>query len=260
MRMLSFLSALLCVSAVTATAQTADLNQIDRTIAKEPAYQNKPKYCLLVFGPEARRRVWLVVDGEVLYMSRQGSGNVKEKEERGETFKQSNIHAAGDISDPDRGTKHTALTIKPEKDGGMQVSLMTEGKYRQRSGSVKFAGSPREAPILHFNGPASVRFSSAELDPERGKVEFTDCDSDRMKLLRQLNKDFPVPGERRQDRAITLGAVVGTPGLGEGTFVTYKARDILGQSNERIVVEAAFPNQDAKAKPILVKGFLQPDT
>src|SRR5262249_20864309 len=31
-------------------ASAADLTKIDRTIAKEPAYKNKPQYCLLVFG------------------------------------------------------------------------------------------------------------------------------------------------------------------------------------------------------------------
>jgi hypothetical protein len=48
------------------TAQAADLSKVDRSIGKEPAYQAKPKYCLVVFGPEARARVWLVVDGDFI--------------------------------------------------------------------------------------------------------------------------------------------------------------------------------------------------
>jgi hypothetical protein len=35
-----------------------DPAKIDRTIAKQPRYHSKPKYCLLVFGPEAKTRVW----------------------------------------------------------------------------------------------------------------------------------------------------------------------------------------------------------
>ena len=31
----------------------SDLAKVDRTIKKEPAYTGKPRYCLLVFGPEA---------------------------------------------------------------------------------------------------------------------------------------------------------------------------------------------------------------
>src|SRR5262249_46830849 len=64
------------------SASAADLAKIDRTIAREPAYQAKPKYCLLVFGPEAKTRVWLVQDGEVLYVDRNGNGDLTEPAER----------------------------------------------------------------------------------------------------------------------------------------------------------------------------------
>ena len=43
-----------------------DLAKIERSIKKEPAYKSTPRYCLLVFGPEADKRVWLVLDGDVL--------------------------------------------------------------------------------------------------------------------------------------------------------------------------------------------------
>ena len=44
-----------------ALASAADLSKLDRTIKKEPAYQGKPKYCLLAFGPEAKAKAWLVL-------------------------------------------------------------------------------------------------------------------------------------------------------------------------------------------------------
>jgi hypothetical protein len=255
MRVLSFLPALLVVGSTALSAWATDLTKIDRTITKEPAYQGTPKYCLLVFGPDAKTRVWLVLDGEVLYVDRNGNGDLTEKGKQVPS-----LALDGPITEPARGTKHTALRIMPQKDGGMIVSIMTEGKYRQRSGSIRFAGRPQEAPVLHFNGPVSIRFSSAEQEPARAKVEPPDVDAGRKQLLLHLGKDIPVPGERRHDRPVSLCAVLGTPGLGEGTFVTYKALDILGQRNERIAFEAAFPNQDAKGKPILAKGFLQPDS
>src|SRR4051794_21401298 len=41
----------------------------DRVIAKEPVYDTKdPKYCQLVFGPEAKHAVWLVIDGDHLFV------------------------------------------------------------------------------------------------------------------------------------------------------------------------------------------------
>src|SRR4051812_35843558 len=63
---------LLAVMAVTAPVGATDLTKIDRTIKKEPAYEVKPKYCLLVFGPEAKTRVWLILDGDTLFLGRDG--------------------------------------------------------------------------------------------------------------------------------------------------------------------------------------------
>jgi hypothetical protein len=57
-----------CASQLTA----ADLTKVDRTIIKEPTYEGKPKYCLLVFGAEAKARVWLALDGDTLYVDRDG--------------------------------------------------------------------------------------------------------------------------------------------------------------------------------------------
>ena len=256
MRKLSFICALFLANIAAVTAAAADLTKIDRTIAKEPDYQNQPKYCLLVFGPDAKTRVWLVIDGDVLYVDRNGNGDLTEKGER-----MALMAPEGEITEPDRGTKHTALGVTPQKDGRIVVSLMAEGKYRQRSDAVTFAGRSQDAPIIHFDGPVSVRFSSASADTDRGPAKTAPVDlSPKERLLQQLGKDIPLPGERRPNKVVSLGAILGTPSLGKGTFVTYKARDILGQPNEQIVVEAAFPHQDAKSKPIRVQGFLQPDS
>jgi hypothetical protein len=82
MRVLCLLATLLVVGSTAAPAWGADLAKIDRTIAKEPAYKSKPKYCLLVFGPGAKTRAWLVLDGDTLYADRNGDGDLTEKGER----------------------------------------------------------------------------------------------------------------------------------------------------------------------------------
>src|SRR5262249_1027782 len=82
MRLLSLISTLLVVGNTAVTARGADLTKIDRAIAKEPAYQSKPKYCLLVFGPEAKTRGWLVLDGDTRFVDRNGNGDLTEKGER----------------------------------------------------------------------------------------------------------------------------------------------------------------------------------
>ena len=67
-------------------AAAVDWDKIDRTIAKQPVYQSKaPQYCLLVFGAEAKTRVWLVLDGEVLYVDRNGNGDLHQG--RGNTIR-----------------------------------------------------------------------------------------------------------------------------------------------------------------------------
>ena len=45
-------------------------------------YKTHPKYCLLVFGPETKTSVWLIVDGDVMYVDRNGNGDLTEKGER----------------------------------------------------------------------------------------------------------------------------------------------------------------------------------
>ena len=52
------LSLALAAACVTASAAGAvDLSKIERTISKEPAYKNKPKYGLLAFGEQGKTRV-----------------------------------------------------------------------------------------------------------------------------------------------------------------------------------------------------------
>src|SRR5262249_45136652 len=82
-KLLRFLSGLAVLAVSTATPMAADSTTIDRRIAKEPVYQSKsPKYCLLEFGAEAKARVWLVLDGDTLYVDRNANGDLTEANER----------------------------------------------------------------------------------------------------------------------------------------------------------------------------------
>src|SRR6266566_9087745 len=99
------LPALAAALLATGPAGAADLAKVDRTIAKEPAYKGQPKYCLLVFGPEAKARVWLVQDGDTLYVDRNGNGDLTEKGEKVACAKTDDSDSgeysfkAGDLSD-----------------------------------------------------------------------------------------------------------------------------------------------------------------
>ena len=66
--------------ALNVTAACAgNLQGIDRAILKEPAYRTThPKYCLIVFGTNAQTRVWLVLDGDTLFIDRNGNLDLTE--------------------------------------------------------------------------------------------------------------------------------------------------------------------------------------
>src|SRR5262245_53093938 len=80
--MRTFLIALIILSSA-ARAPAVDYAKIDRSLTKEPVYTSKsPSYALLVFGREARLRAWVVLDGDVLYLDRNGDGDRTAKDER----------------------------------------------------------------------------------------------------------------------------------------------------------------------------------
>src|ERR1700694_5861760 len=60
----------------------ADTFSIDRTLRREPAYAVKPRYCLLLLGPEGKTRVWLVAAGEAFYADTNGDGDLTEAGKR----------------------------------------------------------------------------------------------------------------------------------------------------------------------------------
>jgi hypothetical protein len=114
-----FVPSLILLIFATASETAADLAKIDRTIAKEPVYQSKPRYCLIVFGLEAKTRVWLVLDGDALFVDRNGNGDLTEKSKRilMQPFKKSSHPSfqrereilIGDIEEGE--LKHSALTL-----------------------------------------------------------------------------------------------------------------------------------------------------
>ena len=82
MRRFYFLTVVICL-ALAGQTRAVDLATIDRSLRKEPAYESKqPQYCLLVFGTEAKTRVWVVLDGDVLYLDRNGNGDLTDPGER----------------------------------------------------------------------------------------------------------------------------------------------------------------------------------
>jgi hypothetical protein len=136
-----------------------DYSKIDRAIAKEPAYQSKtPRYFLLVFGADAKTRIWCVLDGETLYIDKNGSGDLSEP---GKAVKSKDGGFIVDaVADQDGKTKHTGIRMHrtPTAHDGKQeemihIAVDVNDRYRQYCFVRKMANRADEAPIVHFGGP-----------------------------------------------------------------------------------------------------------
>jgi hypothetical protein len=244
-------------------AQATDLTKIPRQITKEPAYQTKtPKYCLLVFGLDANSRVWLVQDGDTLYVDRRGNGDltgdgqrVKVKQE-GDGFRAFEV---GDITID--GLTHTGLSVTQIKASRELAGNDQEWERIKKSGPepwmwwvrisaeraaddkrelpkrigyvingdgagmLLFADRPQDAPIIHLNGP------------------FTLALQDRRQRF--------IPGEKTM---LQIG--VGPQGVGPGTFafVLYPntiPNDVYPQA------EITFPAKEPGQTPITNKYTLK---
>ena len=236
MNALRLAAALAVILLLASRSFAVDLTKIDRTIAREPEYESKsPTYCLMVFSPEAKHRVWLVLDGDHLFVDRNGNGDLTEEGER--------IGVKTPNQDPAQfeptellldGTPHKFMfhlfhwfEYQKGKKEEAEPSLDVWWNEGQRIGAwgderapLKFSAKPRSAPIVHIGGPLQMGFEV------------------RHPLVKAGAKKFE------------LNAAVGTRGLGPGTF----AHLLYNVIPEDVFPEATleFPNADPKEPPIKV--------
>jgi hypothetical protein len=173
------------------------LSSVPRSVAKEPAYRSAPRYALLVFGPQAKFRVWLAFDGDTLYIDRNGNGDLTDPGERFEpseepvenAMNRGTSYEVGTLEDPFTkvaysGVRVQRVAIRPgytprteEEKAGFAKLRARDPEYEiggmvrifvQSGGKVTQFGTPRcstrpaEANILHFDGPLS--FHLVEID------------------------------------------------------------------------------------------------
>jgi hypothetical protein len=152
---------------------------------KEPTYRGgSPNYCLFLFGTEAKTRVWLVFDGDDLFIDRNANGDLteegekvvpKEKEEvPGGTTRY--VFQAGPVTEADGKTRHPSLVFMADrgKDGRWSLYSTTvhvRGKYGETvltpqrpvrvvagrpAAGLPLGTRPKEAPVLHFHAPLTL--------------------------------------------------------------------------------------------------------
>jgi hypothetical protein len=279
------LTSLVLLAAGTAVAPAADLAGIDRTIKKEPVYLSKsPKYGLLVFGPKAETRIWIVLDlaaepsepGEsknFLYVDRNGDGDLTgadekvtctpQKQEMVASFTPKPFvtfrghFGAGDVADRDGKTKHTGLTIDVDsyiqRYRPVSVSVKTNGTQDQFAGGqlLAFADRPEDAPIIHFGGPLSMRLAM-----EGGALFVPICYDEQVDSRKWYAEHLPqyeVGGLVRGESRLLVGQI-GTPGLGRGTFAALSAG--IPPAGVHPVGELEIPAADPKGQPVRIKAKL----
>jgi hypothetical protein len=221
MRVLSFIPALLLVGSTALSAWAADLTKIDRTITKEPAYQGTPKYCLLVFGPEAKTRVWLVRDDNALYVDRNGNGDLTETGTKA-AWNEPYSRWESAIRGPD--AKRYVLSVQKfqQAQSGYQLSIHNGAQRGYIVGDpdadvLVFADRPSKASVVHIGGPLSI--------------------------------DLRYQGNGGS--SVRLRVRVGTVGLGQGAFAGLVLEDVAP------VAEIEFPSKNPGGPPIRMKAPLK---
>jgi hypothetical protein len=135
------------------------LTKIDRTIKKEPKYDKEPKYVLAAFGPEARFKVWIVIDGDVAYIDRNGNGDLTEQDERFDVkdreknaVRQANANLAFRLPDTDRTDLIPGWYHSDQGRTGGWVGISSGEYVRQivRSSELNYAPTPAQAAVIHF--------------------------------------------------------------------------------------------------------------
>jgi hypothetical protein len=264
-----FMHMLLGSALLAVPTSAADLAKIDRKLVKEPAYGSKPMYCLLVFGPEAKTRAWLVLDGDTLYIDRHADGDLTHPDDRLQVhrvtkdppqYMSSETKVFLDVLPPGDAKGRNAPTLKgstrysrlwvssavprekvtpPTEDQKeylerlrqhhTTVFLRIDGKYNQM-GWACFSERPGNAPILHFDGPLTFGFGR-NFGP------------------------FKQPALTRGPDPQELMVCLETPGLGRGAMVTMDNR--FAPADVHPVADIEFPGKQPGGKPIKRRVVLQ---
>ena len=248
------LMAALLVLAGGIPAQAADLAKVERRIVKEPKYKSaSPRYVLLAIGPEAKDRVWIVKDGDTLYVDRNGNGDLTDPGEKiaadkggsaldGYSFEIDELTVGGkkhyrlNVSvaplkvsvfgaDAQRADVKAVLAKDPKAEILRLHAVITlphlkaKGQVGVVAGSIALDGplvmtaKAAEAPIIHFGGPLALTFLS----------------------------DIPT---LRRERPTQFTLAVGTPGLGTGTFAMICYEDVIPTSVHPSVAVAYPPPKE----------------
>jgi hypothetical protein len=175
-------ASVVCMLLTSVIGQAPDVpvpENVDRQIQREPKYIGKrPLYGLLVFGPAAQKRVWIVLDRskpetehyDLLYVDLNANGDLTEPTERvvGEVEGDDIRFRLPDLTDPVTGAIHTHFTarVSGTPAPAIMVSLVWRGLLKMgggypedpENGYLKLRDKPATAPVMWANGDSPFRF------------------------------------------------------------------------------------------------------
>jgi hypothetical protein len=245
------------VAVGTALAGSPRTNPV---IKKEPVYRTaSPRYGLLLFGPE-RHHVWLVLDGDTLYVDRNGDGDLTnrgekiaaqkkpqyEPQEHGYTFD------VGDVTVGGRTHKGLVVQFIP-------LQQYADGSLGKRPDVKAVLAKDPKAFAVHLNVDAQVpgmrgggiggriAFSAGAVDLT-GILQFADRPADAPAVWCGGPLQVTFYSERptlRVGRSGEFMLVVGTPGTGPGTFAMVGFKGTIPTA-ARPLAEVSFPSGRSK--------------
>ncbi len=243
---------------------TFDLSKIDRTPPKLPALQSDhPEYCLLVFGLDAHKKVWLVQDGNTLYVDRNGNGDLTEPDNRiaatpdyGDPKDGVFLFKAGDIPDGPLTHKDLRLyrfNLDYLKDEDPRLKKYLTEHPTWRGGTVQI---DLEMPDFHGGGVEGRVVEDSGWHDDQGLLQFGH-DPNSAPIVHFGGPWHIVfynpPSNWHAGATVRPYLSVGTPGLGAGTtaFVQYQG---LIPADAHPTLTVSFPPA-AEGQPATQKSY-----
>lgn len=246
----------------TQSASGADLSTIPKRLIEEPRYQSKlPKYCLLTFGAKAQKRVWLVLDGDTLYVDRNGDGRLKGNEEKvpKDVSKKSplneSIYPIGEISVGKQVHQEIMLVTRPlsvfPKEVMEDAPAFIKQLYQENpNGHIYQIGANIALPGFQGTKKDGRVFHLAGVD-SKGALQFANSAAKAPiihfggALQTQLLESVPFSLQETKD----VNVVVGTPGVGRGTLAMVEYEKFLPKEAHPVLA-ISWPAKTAGAEPI----------
>jgi hypothetical protein len=235
----------------------ANDSKFDRSIGKQPTYRNAPTYGLILFGPQGKDRVWLVRDGDVLYVDRNGNGDLTDSGEKVAAESIPGLIPMGerpysfDVGDVNVGGRtHKGLRVRFAPLSFLsQVSQITAASRKDSQAMAVLIEVEVDVPGMKGGGTGDrLAFMAGPVDAA-GLLQFGDTPAQAPVIHAGGPLQITFFLERpllRVGRSSELTLVVGTPGSGPGTFAMLAYEGTIPESAKptaEIVYQPAIPGK-----------------